>query len=207
MFLLRYRSVVPWDRREPRLFDHAATVLKIKLTFDAQNILFASPRKKQKLERTLPDSSDLDKLFIAALESGKDDEKKIRKLFGPVSSVTPEIKVVVHGTCLNAGKITAAAAAAAYWGPDARLNTSARLTGQQTSPRAELLAVILALQKAPTFKSLEIYTRSQYAIRSAVYYAANNDACGWRNTNGDLSKVIISLIKGRTAPVHFRHIK
>ncbi|KAF8171349.1 hypothetical protein K438DRAFT_1773197 [Mycena galopus ATCC 62051] len=123
-----------WDkivsfRVSPRVpkFDHAATVLKIKLTFDAQNILFASSRKKRKLERTLPDSSDLDKLFIATLESGKDDAKKLRNLFGPVSSVTPSVRVVVHGTCLNAGKISAAAAAAAYWGPDARLNTSARL--------------------------------------------------------------------------------
>ncbi|KAF8207688.1 hypothetical protein K438DRAFT_1475439, partial [Mycena galopus ATCC 62051] len=152
----------------------------------------------------LPDSSDLDKLFIATLESGK-DAKKLRNLFGPVSSVTPSVRVVVHGTCLDAGKISAAAAAAAYWGPDARLNMSARLYGQQTSPRAELLAVILALQRAPTFKSLEIQTRSQYAIRSAVCCAANNDACSWRNTNGDLLKVIISLIKARSAPVHFRH--
>jgi hypothetical protein len=80
----------------------AATVLKIKLTFDAQNTLFASPGEKQKLERTLPDSSDLDKPFIRTLESRKDDEKKLRKLFGPVSSVTPVVKVVVHGTCLNA---------------------------------------------------------------------------------------------------------
>ncbi|KAF8186131.1 hypothetical protein K438DRAFT_1596579, partial [Mycena galopus ATCC 62051] len=148
----------------------------------------ASPRKKQKLERVLPDSSDLDKLFIATLEAGKDDAKKLRNLFGSVSSVTPSVKVVVHDTCLNAGKISTAAAATAYRGPDARLNTSARVYGQQTSPRAELLAVILALQKAPTFKSLEIYTRSQYAIGSAVYYAANNDACGWRNPNGDLNE-------------------
>ncbi|KAJ7307702.1 hypothetical protein DFH08DRAFT_720115, partial [Mycena albidolilacea] len=146
----------------------------------------------------LPDSSDLEKLFIATLESGKDDAKKLRNLFDAISSVTPSVKVVVHGTCINAGKVTAAAAAATYWGPDGRLNTSTRLSGQQTSPRTELLAVILVLQRAPTFKSLEIHMRSQYAIRSAVYYAANNDACGWRNTNGDLSKVIVSLIKGRT---------
>ncbi|KAF8200532.1 hypothetical protein K438DRAFT_1467040, partial [Mycena galopus ATCC 62051] len=82
-----------------------------------------------------------------------------------------------------------------------------RLSGQQTSPRTELLAVILALEKASPSKSLDIYTHLQYAIRSAVYYAANNEACGWRNANGDLSKVIIALIKNRSAPVHFRYIK
>ncbi|KAF8207990.1 hypothetical protein K438DRAFT_1497499, partial [Mycena galopus ATCC 62051] len=78
-----------------------------------------------------------------------------------------------------------------------------RLSGQQTSPRAELLAVILALKKASPSKSLEIYTRLQYDIRSTVYYAANNKACGWRNANGNLTKVIIALIKNRSAPVHF----
>ncbi|KAF8213517.1 hypothetical protein K438DRAFT_1707299 [Mycena galopus ATCC 62051] len=188
-------------------YDHAATVLDIKLNFDAQSSLFSSPSKKRKVEIALPDATHLDKLFISTLQAGKDNEKKVLSLYGAVTSMTPALKVAVHGTCLNAGKISAAASAAAYWGPDACLNTSARLTGQQTSPRAELLAVILALQKAPSFKTIEIHTRSEYAIRSAVYYAARNDACGWRNTNGDLSKIIVSLIKARTAPVHFCHIK
>ncbi|KAJ6583250.1 hypothetical protein B0H10DRAFT_1765527, partial [Mycena sp. CBHHK59/15] len=67
-------------------------------------------------------------------------------------------------------------------------NKSARVYGNQTSPRAELLAVILALQSAPTFKSIIIATRSEYAIRSATYYAAKNEACGWRCPNGDLLK-------------------
>ncbi|KAJ7721809.1 hypothetical protein B0H16DRAFT_1335069, partial [Mycena metata] len=87
------------------------------------------------------------------------------------------------------------------------LNSRSRVYGSQTSARAELWAVILALEKCAGFKSMEISTRSEYAIRSVVYYAARNDACGWRCTNGDLLKVLIGLIKFRTAPVHFCHIK
>jgi hypothetical protein len=40
-----------------------------------------------------------------------------------------------------------------------------------------------------------------------VYYAAGNDACGWRETNGDLTKIIVTAIKARSAPVHFCYIK
>ncbi|KAF8172019.1 hypothetical protein K438DRAFT_1492560, partial [Mycena galopus ATCC 62051] len=167
----------------------------------------SNPRKKRKVEIALPDTTHLDKLFISTLQAGKDNEKKVLNLYGAVSSTTPPLKVTVHGTCLNAGKISAAAAAAAYWGPDARLNASARLPGQQTSARAELFAVILALKKAPPFKTVEIHTRSEYVIRSAVYHASRNDACGWRNTNGDLSRIVVALVKARTAPVHFCHIK
>ncbi|KAJ7766183.1 hypothetical protein B0H16DRAFT_1309613, partial [Mycena metata] len=82
-------------------------------------------------------------------------------------------------------------------GPNARLNCSGRVYGSQTSARAELLAVILALQHAPGYRSLTISTRSEYAIRSVVYYAARNESCGWRCVNGDLLKILIALIKSR----------
>ncbi|KAJ6610647.1 hypothetical protein B0H10DRAFT_2224808 [Mycena sp. CBHHK59/15] len=188
-------------------YDHAATVLRLKLDVDLQNSIFASPRKKRKLDFSLPDDTDLDKLFIATLEAGKDTAKKLTALYGPVLVVTAPLKITVHGTCLNAGKISAAAGAFAYWGPNARLNQMGRVYGTQTSPRAELLAVILAVKGAPTFKSIVISTRSEYAIRSVVYYAAKNDACGWRCINGDLLKVLVALIKIRMAPVQFCHIK
>ncbi|KAJ7105018.1 hypothetical protein C8R44DRAFT_540899, partial [Mycena epipterygia] len=155
----------------------------------------------------LPNDTDLDKLFIATLEAGKDTAKKLAALYGPVLFVTSPLKITVHGSCINAGKISATAGSCAYWGSDARFNCSARLYGSQTSLRAELLAVILALQSAPIFKSINISTHSQYAICSAVYYASKNEACGWRCANGDLLKVLIVLIKRRTAPAHFSYIK
>ncbi|KAJ6618134.1 hypothetical protein B0H10DRAFT_1649113, partial [Mycena sp. CBHHK59/15] len=86
-------------------------------------------------------------------------------LYGPMTQITIPIKVTVHGSCRNGGKISAAAGAASYWGPNACLNSSGRVRGAQTSPRAELLSVILALKSAPLYKSLEISTRSEYVIR------------------------------------------
>jgi hypothetical protein len=40
-------------------YDHASTTLRIKLDFDTQNMMFASPRKKRKADITLPDASVL----------------------------------------------------------------------------------------------------------------------------------------------------
>ncbi|KAJ7092143.1 hypothetical protein C8R44DRAFT_593679, partial [Mycena epipterygia] len=133
----------------------------------------------------LPNDTDLDKLFIATLEAGKDTAKKLAALYGPVLFVTSPLKITVHGSCINAGKNSAS------WflcllGARRTSEPLERLYGSQTSPRAELLAVILALQSAPIFKSINISTRSQYAICSAVYYASKNEACGWRCANGDL---------------------
>jgi hypothetical protein len=161
-------------------YDHAATVLTIKLDFDVQSTELASPSQKRKIERILPSETDLNGLFISTLEAGKNEAKKLQKLYGPVTSTTPTLKFTVHGTSVNAGKITAAAAAATYWGPNARLNSTSRVCRFQTGPRGELLAEILALENAPSYKSLEISTKSEYAIGSAAYYAARNEACGRR---------------------------
>ncbi|KAJ7614261.1 hypothetical protein DFH06DRAFT_919278, partial [Mycena polygramma] len=166
---------------------------------------FASPRKKRKIEVELPTETELDRLLIATLAAGKDDDKKRLALYGPVTQTSVPMKVTIHGSCRDSGKISAAAGAATYWGPGARLNKNGRVWGAQTGPRAELYSVVLALQSAPLHKSLEIFTRSEYIIRSIVHYAARNDACGWRCANGDLLKHILSLIKVRSAPLHMSH--
>ncbi|KAF8205686.1 hypothetical protein K438DRAFT_1446358, partial [Mycena galopus ATCC 62051] len=107
------------------------------------------------------------------------------------------LKVTIHGACIDAGKILASAGSVAYWGPDARLNSSARVWGNQTSPRSELLSALLAIKSALIFKSLEISTRSEYMVHSITYYAAPNDACGWRCANGNILKHILLAIKNR----------
>ncbi|KAJ7246143.1 hypothetical protein B0H12DRAFT_1306483, partial [Mycena haematopus] len=165
------------------------------------------PAKKRKVDVVLPDETELDRLFIATLEAGKDEKKKCLALFGPVRIVTDRLKVTVHGSAANVGKISAAAGTGTYWGPNAKRNRASRVWGEQDNMRAELGAVISALQMAPADQSLEISTRSQLAIRSAKYYSFKNDARGWTGKNGDMLKILTSLIKERIAPVHFLHIK
>ncbi|KAJ7089402.1 hypothetical protein C8R44DRAFT_892360 [Mycena epipterygia] len=90
-------------------YDHAAITLRLKVNLDEQNAMFASPRKKCKVDIRLPDETALDRLLIATLAAGKDEEKKLLTLYGPVLAVTEPIKVTIHGLCMNAGKITASA--------------------------------------------------------------------------------------------------
>jgi hypothetical protein len=98
-------------------YDHVAMILSIKLDFDVQSTLLASSSKKRKIDVVLPNETELDKLFIATLEAGKDKNKNLLKLCGPNTSITPVLKVTVHGTCIDAGKISASAAAATCWVP------------------------------------------------------------------------------------------
>ncbi|KAJ7642900.1 hypothetical protein B0H17DRAFT_1216269 [Mycena rosella] len=86
---------------------------------DIQNVTFATSRKKRKVDIVLPDETHLDKVLIATLTVGKDETMKLLALYGPVTDVTTPLKVTVHGSCINAGKLTASAGAAAYWGPNA----------------------------------------------------------------------------------------
>ncbi|KAJ7308643.1 hypothetical protein DFH08DRAFT_719832, partial [Mycena albidolilacea] len=59
------------------------------------------------------------------------------------------LKVTIHGSCLNTGKVSASTGVAAYWGPSSRLNMSARVWGGQMSPQVELVAAWLAIKTAP----------------------------------------------------------
>ncbi|KAJ7688342.1 hypothetical protein B0H16DRAFT_1487388 [Mycena metata] len=124
-------------------YDHAATILHIKLNFVTQNNLLANPRKKREIDFSLPEKTELDKPFTATLAAGKDEQKKLLNLYSTVTSTTPRIKVTVHGVCINAGKNSASVA---------RLNSRSRVYGSQTSAQGELWAVILALEKCPGFK-------------------------------------------------------
>ncbi|KAJ6554686.1 hypothetical protein B0H19DRAFT_948311 [Mycena capillaripes] len=60
-----------------------------------------------------------------------------------------------------------AAGAGTCWGLNTKCNKSVRVWGKQDNLRAELLAVILALQMTSADQSLEISTCSQFAIRAA----------------------------------------
>lgn len=186
-------------------YDHCATVVHTRMRIPT-NRKTTMTLKRRKQEVTLPTETYLDKLLIETLQSATDECRKVVHLFGKVYHTTTTIKVAIQGLCRNAGKATATACAGAYWGANSRNNSTARVPGLQTNARAEVFAIIWALQNADPSHSLEISTRSEYAIRAAKYYVKQNEAQGWRCTNGDLLKCLNSLIKMRTAPLHLRHV-
>ncbi|KAJ6536235.1 hypothetical protein B0H19DRAFT_962986, partial [Mycena capillaripes] len=115
--------------------------------------------------------------------------------------------VTICGYCKDSGKHSAQAGAAAFFGNHSSLNSHARVWGPQHNARADLVALLLAVQRAPKTRNLVISTRSEYAIHSIKDYAYKNDACGWTCVNGDILKLIIGWIRSRTAPLHLHHIK
>ncbi|KAF8195224.1 hypothetical protein K438DRAFT_1587317, partial [Mycena galopus ATCC 62051] len=122
----------------------------------------------------LPDNTELDHLLIQTLAAGKDKEAKRRRLYGPVHTNTAPIIIVTHGACKNSGKHTASAGAGIYFGVNSTRNCSIKVWGTQTNMRADLIAFQWAIKGSPSDKTLQISTRSEYAIRSVVYYAEKN---------------------------------
>jgi ribonuclease HI/exonuclease III len=195
------------EPREPG-FDHAALVVQLEINSNLLGPIQPQQSRKRKREETsLPNDTKLDKLLIQTLEAGKDDKGKRLRLYGPVYIDTPPIKITIHGACKNAGKHTASAGAGIYFGINSPKNCSLRVWGTQSNARADLTGLLYAIKSSPLRKTLEISTRSEYAIRSVVYYAAKNETCGWRCANGDILKLIFQWIKLRAAPIRFTRLK
>ncbi|KAJ7291819.1 ribonuclease H-like domain-containing protein, partial [Mycena rebaudengoi] len=128
------------------------------------------------------------------------------KLYGPVLDVSEYVKTYTDGSCYNNGSPDACAGAGVYFGPNNPRNQALRVSGSQTNNRGELLAILYALSRARPWEAVEIYTDSEYAIRSIMYWAVKNEQKGWKCANGDLLKDIVSWIRYRSAAVRFRYV-
>ncbi|SJX62336.1 related to Ribonuclease H [Sporisorium reilianum f. sp. reilianum] len=97
------------------------------------------------------------------------------------------IFVYCDGSCLGNGKPWARAGYAAYF-PDPRLrdrNVAARLQGLQTNNRAELMALIRAVQQAPKDgRQVVIFSDSEYAINCVGKWLGKWRSNGWKTAKG-----------------------
>ncbi|KAJ3768667.1 ribonuclease H-like domain-containing protein, partial [Lentinula raphanica] len=133
------------------------------------------------------------------------------KLFGHATSehiIRAPLKTYTDGSCLNNSQPNARAGAGVYFGnPRHPSNIAARVTGSQTNNRGELYAILVLLQKVPLMRSLEIYSDSEYAIRSIVYRAPTESQANWTCSNGDILDRITSWISARQAPLILHHVR
>ncbi|OGM39635.1 putative ribonuclease H [Aspergillus bombycis] len=84
------------------------------------------------------------------------------------------LRIYTDGSSLNNGRALASAGVGVYFGPgDNSRNVSEPLKGnRQTNQRAELTAILRALDIAPRHRDVTIFTDSQYAIKCVtVWYA------------------------------------
>lgn len=120
------------------------------------------------------------------------------------STNSGSINIYTDGSSLGNGKVGASAGVGVYFGPDDSRNISERLTGPlQTNQRAELTAVLRALQTVPTNQPVRIYTDSMYSINCIQEWYRSWAKNGWRTRDGksvmnqDIIKAVRSFIDAR----------
>lgn len=123
---------------------------------------------------------------------------------GGGESGTGEIRVYTDGSALGNGKTGALAGVGVFFGVDDPRNVSEPLLGSpQTNQRAELTAVLRALQIVPKDRDIRIVTDSSYSINCATAWYRKWMKNAWKNSKGedvsnvDLVKAIRTLIDGR----------
>ncbi|EJD45853.1 ribonuclease H-like protein, partial [Auricularia subglabra TFB-10046 SS5] len=145
--------------------------------------------------------SDIDRHLHEVLSENVTWEDAMLNLYGsPLIDDPNPIRVYTDGSCVNPGKDDAAAGIGVYWGPGSMLNIAERLPGvAQTNNRAELFAILRALEIADPVRGLHIFSDSEYALRSVGEWAPARCELNWTCTNGDLLFDIHLLIRRRHA--------
>ncbi|XP_060601646.1 ribonuclease H1-like isoform X1 [Ruditapes philippinarum] len=94
--------------------------------------------------------------------------------------------VYTDGACTNNGRGAAKAGIGVYWGPNHPLNISERLPGRQTNNRAEIHAVVKAVQQARLqgFPRLTVKTDSMFLINSMTKWLPGWKRKGWMTSEG-----------------------
>ncbi|KKY24893.1 putative rnase h domain protein [Phaeomoniella chlamydospora] len=112
------------------------------------------------------------------------EEKKRRKTV-PTFGSASVLKIYTDGSSLNNGQGGAVGGVGVYFGPGHKSNISEPLPGpRQTNQRAELTALLRALEVAPLHRPVEIYTDSRYAIGCITQWYDNWVRKGWVTAKG-----------------------
>ncbi|KAJ2712077.1 hypothetical protein H4R19_002940 [Coemansia spiralis] len=133
----------------------------------------------------------------------------------PSAGETPDATVVyTDGASSKNGQRGARAGVGVYFGSGDARNVSERLEGpRQTNQRAELTAIVRAIQIADPTKALHICTDSMYSIKCLSEWFPKWERQGWKTSAGtpvenrDLVEDALGLIRGRPGTVRFTHIR
>lgn len=111
-------------------------------------------------------------------------EKTSRKSI-PKPTLAPGMLIIyTDGSSLRNGAAGARAGVGVYFGPGDSKNLSEALSGtRQTNQRAELTAILRALEIAPRHRDITIYTDSRYSIDCVTNWFKNWKRNGWLTAN------------------------
>lgn len=125
------------------------------------------------------------------------------------------IIVYVHGSCLDNGMSNARAGYAVYFeDPELQhLDEAARIIGEQSISRAELIAITRAVRQAPNDnRDLVVCSGSQYAMNTVGTWIWKWRANGWLNAKGqpvanrDLIQKLEDELCSRSIRPELRHV-
>ncbi|KAJ1719258.1 hypothetical protein LPJ53_005945, partial [Coemansia erecta] len=112
----------------------------------------------------------------------------ISRVYAPAGTTADRrTTVYTDGASQNNGRANARAGVGVYFGPNDSRNVSEPLSGpRQTNQRAELTAIIRAMEQAPPQPgaTLHIITDSQYSINCLTRWADAWERNGWRTSQG-----------------------
>ncbi|KAH8983965.1 ribonuclease H-like domain-containing protein [Lactarius hatsudake] len=138
------------------------------------------------------------------------------KSTGCSSSTVFEDVVYTDGACSRNGQAGSVAGVGVWWGPNDPRNISERCPGSpQTNNRAELIAIIRALETATTTLPLVIKTDSKYAMKCIVKWLPSWRKRNFRTYEGTPVKnselimyadALISMRKKAGQNVRFEHV-
>lgn len=121
---------------------------------------------------------------------------------GPAEDV---LKIYTDGSSLANGRAGSRAGLGVFFGSNDPRNLSERLPGQpQTNQRAELMAMLRALEIAPLQQAVQIYSDSQYSINCVTQWARSWENKGWKTANGgevknqDIIREVLAKMAERT---------
>ncbi|CAI2172721.1 5953_t:CDS:2 [Funneliformis geosporum] len=124
------------------------------------------------------------------------------------------LRVWTDGSARSNGKDGARAGVGVYWGENDTRNVSERLPGpRQTNNRAEIMAVIRALETCPDNNvPLEIRTDSKYTINAYTSWIPRWEKNKWKSSknkdveNQGLFQRLIKLTRARNADVTITYV-
>ncbi|PHH63983.1 hypothetical protein CDD80_1166 [Ophiocordyceps camponoti-rufipedis] len=158
------------------------------------------------------DSDDDDGDDPLELSGGKN-----RAAAAAAASSEDVLKIWTDGSSLANGKVGSRAGVGVFFGDGDARNVSERLEGElQTNQRAELMAMVRALQIAPRAQTVQIVSDSQYSINCVTQWAVGWKLKDWMTATGekvknqDLIRAVLDKIDERTlagANTYFHWVK
>ncbi|KAG5791282.1 hypothetical protein H9Q69_009676 [Fusarium xylarioides] len=210
-----------WDETQPQVTEVSGPKHKrFNTQEDAEDFIrqHASPETCRRLGLSLEKPQEY---TGAAFEPVETSTRKVKAESAPRPKAAPKatphaelnhetngniLKIWTDGSSLANGQAGSCAGLGVYFGPNDERNLAERLPGEpQTNQRAELMAILRALEIAPSTQDVEIVSDSQYSIKCVTQWGLGWEQNGWRNAAGgevknqDLVRGVLARIRERDA--------